>query len=422
MQPQPQVKPATLNRRSAAARLLSLAAALSCAAQPLRLAAHEHGAEAKGQTPPLQTERLALLEGARLALSQGQSQQALQQLERAALMSHDADTEMLRVLAMLQAGEFRNALNFASHTAGAHKDEPEALALYAWLQALSGQAAYAARIVDAGLQRLPQEAHLRALQPLIQQLLDGRWTDISTPRPGPPAFGAALPEQAQALGSGLLLNEGRQALLALPDAGRAWANGRPLWLRNGLGQTQRARLSRLSEHSPATRSSSAGALTDLSDLSTLGLSLLELDTAMTPPAGLPPLSCAARDAFAGSPVAALLYLPGTSSSTAWPAMQLGFVGRLGLVPGQPSLDIALPAQVSAGPVFDQAGRWIGFAQHGEHGVQQQAASLLPLSALNAALAPMLDTPPVQAQALRLSADRLYEQCLPLAVQAFSAPA
>ncbi|MBY0234974.1 MAG: hypothetical protein K2W93_08335, partial [Burkholderiaceae bacterium] len=74
------------------------------------------------------------------------------------------------------------------------------------------------------------------------------------------------------------------------------------------------------------------------------------------------------------------------------------------------------------PVFDQAGRWIGFAQRGGHGMQQQAASLLPLSALNAALAPMLDTPPVQAQALPLSADRLYEQCLPLSVQAFSTAA
>nr|WP_295084980.1 hypothetical protein [uncultured Roseateles sp.] len=414
MHPQPQVKPATLNRRSAAARLLSLAAALSCAAQPLRLAAHEHGAEAKGQNPPLLAERLALLEGARLALSLGQSQQALQQLERAALMSHDADTEMLMVLALLQAGEFRNALNFASHTAGAHKDEPEALALYAWLQALSGQAAYAARIVAAGLQRLPQEAHLRAMQPLIQQLLEGRWTDTSTPRPGPPAFGAALPKQAQALGSGLLLNEGRQALLALPDGGLAWANGRPLWLRNGLGQTQMAQLSRSQSSTSAD-----------STLAALGLNLLNLETPMTPPAGLPPLSCAARDAFAGSPVAAMLYLPDTSSGTAWPAMQLGFVGRPGLVPGQPGLDIALPAQVSAGPVFDQAGRWIGFAQRSGQGSapgQSEGSSLLPLSAVAAALAPLLDAPAVLAQALPLPADRLYEQCLPLAVQAFSAPA
>ncbi|MEL4180579.1 hypothetical protein [Roseateles sp. PN1] len=407
MHPQLEVKAVTLNRRSAAARLLRLAAALSCAAQPLRLAAHVHSDGANGQGARLQVERLALLQSARLALSQGQAQPALQLLERAALMSHDADTEMLMVLAMLQAGEFRNALNFASHTAGAHKDEPEALALYAWLQALSGQAAYAARIIDAGLQRLPQEAHLRTLQPLIQQLLDGSWTDTATPRPGPAAFGAALPQQAQALGSGLLLNEGRQALLALPDGGLAWANGRPLWLRNGLGQTQMAQLSR-----GASNTSTESAL------AALGLSLLNLDTQLTPPAGQPPLRCAARDAFAGSPVAALIYLPDSGTGTAWPAMQLGFVGRMGLVPGQPGLDIALPAQVSAGPVFDQAGRWIGFAQRGGQSIQQQAASLLPLSALNAALAPMLDTPPVQAQALPLSADRLYEQCLPLSVQAF----
>ncbi len=51
----------------------------------------------------------------------------------------------------MQAGEYRRALSFGAHAAGAHRDFPAATALYAWLLYVGGQDAFAARRLDAAL-------------------------------------------------------------------------------------------------------------------------------------------------------------------------------------------------------------------------------------------------------------------------------
>jgi len=56
------------------------------------------------------------------------------------------------VRSQMQMGEYRRALAFASHTAGAHLEAPAAAALYAWLLRAGGQHAYATLVLEAAFQ------------------------------------------------------------------------------------------------------------------------------------------------------------------------------------------------------------------------------------------------------------------------------
>jgi hypothetical protein len=90
-------------------------------------------------------ERAALVADAEQHLAAGDAVAALALLERAALMLHAPDTEMGIERARMQLGEYRRALAFAAHAAGAHRREaPAASALYAWLLHVGGQRAAAA--------------------------------------------------------------------------------------------------------------------------------------------------------------------------------------------------------------------------------------------------------------------------------------
>jgi len=344
--------------------------------------------------PPLgstqETERQALLAAARDALAEGNSQTALDQLDMAAAMSHAADTELLMVQARVQRGDFRQGLTFASHTAGAHLYEPSALAIYGWMLGLSGQGLHALSLIEAGLTRMPDHPQLLTLKQQLALLEAGAAAETSAEasaaRPGPPATGAAVPDHAQAVATGLLIDEGRLALVPLEASQGAAA----LWVRNGLGMARAATLHRR--------------------LDTVGLALLRLDAPITPPAGLAALTRAPRDAFAGSPASTFSHLADPGARPAWPAMHSGFLGRAGMGSTQ-ALGIGLPQGSNGGAVFDQAGRLIGIGLAGTAGPR-----MAPLSALLAELAPEMAAVAVSMDATRCAPDRLYEQALPLTVQ------
>ena len=112
-------------------------------------------------------EREALLAQAERELARGDAASAIGVLDRAAMMLHAADTEMALVRAYLQAGEYRRALAFCAHTAGAHRETAEPSALYAWLLHLGGQSAFARRTLAEA-----RRAHER-----IDSIYEGRKKD-----------------------------------------------------------------------------------------------------------------------------------------------------------------------------------------------------------------------------------------------------
>ncbi|MBT9492715.1 MAG: trypsin-like peptidase domain-containing protein [Paucibacter sp.] len=365
-------------------------ATLACGGALAQGHKHHHGHVHQQASPKAESERLALLQAARTALAAGDSDTALSRLDAAAMISHAADTELLALQAQMQAGDYRGALMFASHTAGAHIHDPEALALYVWMLALGEQRVEARRLLDAGLKRLPENALLLAMHrqlPLAEPAAKAE-TDrqAAAIRPGPLAIGTPVPAHAQALGSGLLLDGGRHALVPLAPSQAA----AQLWVRSGLGHTSAARL--------------------VQTFDSLGLALLSLDTPL--PTAQSTLARAPRDAFAGSPATAFAYLAAPSAQATWPAMHRGFLGRLSAASNQQTLGVELPVAPRGGPVFDQAGRWVGVSVAAQDGEPK----LVNLSTLQAALGPWFEAVPIQPQGLPLALDQQYEQALPLTLQ------
>lgn len=360
---------------------LATAAAALLLASPV--AAHDGAAPARDGTDP----RAALLRTGEAALRRGETEQAIAAFDRAAMMQHAADTELDLVQAYLQAGEYRRALAFAAHVAGAHGDEPAAAAYYAWLLHMGGQGAYARRVLDEARGRHAGDAVLEAAAaqldapaPLASGVLlepghrFAPWT--TTDRPG-----GAIDAAARGVASGILIDDGRRALvpLAAVDAARA------IWLRNGPGETRRADI----------EARDAG----------LGMARLKFSNRFDVKGALP--DPAPRDPFAGSPAIALGYVAAATPS--WPQTTIGFLGRQ--APGLRALGLEVPGDAPGGPVFDSAGRWIGIAQRRPDGV----ATLLPVSALHA-LRGDLPVATDDARPRPVPVDGIYERGLRSTVQ------
>ncbi|MBC8055951.1 MAG: hypothetical protein H7Y61_05185, partial [Rhizobiales bacterium] len=105
--------------------------------------------------PALQQQRALVLRRAEAELALGDTSAAIEAFDSAAMMLHAPDTEMGLVRAYMQAGEYRRALAFCAHTAGAHLESASPAALYAWLLRAGGQKAVADRTLDAALARSP---------------------------------------------------------------------------------------------------------------------------------------------------------------------------------------------------------------------------------------------------------------------------
>ena len=357
--------------------------------------------ESKTLSPVRLQERAGLLASGEAALAQRDAAAAQSAFERAALILHAADTEIALVRAYMQAGDYRRALAFGAHTAGAHLDVAGGSLLYAWLLQVGGQPALAQRLVADVSARLPNDLLAQSVQ---QQLRSGApiaADKLLVPplRLAPYGDSKGLPDTARVVGSAVLTRDGAAALIPvslMPRSGR-------LWLRNGLGKLVKARLDK---RLPGT-----------------GVALLRLERAL-PVAQ--ELSVAARDAFPGSAGFAVEYVSAAHATPAWPVLRAGFLGGVAGASGERLLGIEMPAGARGGPVFDAAGQLTGLALPG--GKNQADDRLIPASQLIKALGPALaerllgvsETLSAGART-RASVDVIYEASLKTVLQVITAP-
>jgi hypothetical protein len=353
--------------------------------------------------PALMDARAAVLRRAESELARGDAAAANESFDRAAMMLHAPDTEMGLVRTYMQAGQYRRALAFCAHTAGTHRESPSAGALYAWLLRAGGQGAFAERVLNETLERSPQDS----VSLEVRRAFATPWPMavgalLQTPhRLAPQAVMApgqdAVPEAARIVSSGVLIRDGTLALV--PNAAVRSAPSGMLWVRNGLGQTTRARVD---EHSKV--------------LEAFGVTVLRLDAALEPP---PSLAVAPREPFAGSPGFAVEYAESGSAVPAWPWLSQGFFGAFPSN-GLRRLGIELADGPHGGPVLDAHGRLAGIALPGA----EREAVMLPASRwqdlpgiATATSPPDAASPTAPARASgTLPADQAYESALRLALQ------
>lgn len=312
----------------------------------------------------------ALLVRAESALEAGDAPAALAAYEQATLVRHAADIEIGWLHAQMQAGEYRRALAFAAHVAGAHRDAATGAALYAWLLHLGAQDVAARGQIATASQRWPGHAALEWARGRIEA---GRSDAGAAPfRIGPRPTGVAVPAAAVAAGGGMLVAP-RRALVPLAGVQGA----RALWLRDGLGRTRRAEIE--------------------AEVPELGLAVLRLDMAID--VALP---ARASQAFPGSPAFAVGFGPATP---AWPQMNLGFLAAV--TDGASARRLGFRS-ASGGPVFDHSARLVGLSLPGT----DAEPSFVPLAQLARWVEPGSAAP----AAPRATPDAVYEAALPISVQ------
>jgi hypothetical protein len=367
-------------------RLMLAAAAL--AARPLAAQVPAWSTEAQLRLfgGPGLAERQRLVQQAESLLAQGDTAGAERGFEQAASTLHSADVEAGLVRTYMQAGEYRRALAFGAHAAGAHREVPAGSALYAWLLHVGGQGVVARRTLDDAIQSFPEDPLLRQAGEQLRQPWPrpfGRLLHAPT-RCAPQTWGAGVPESARVSGTAVLAADGQRALA--PGAGLGLA--RQVWLRNGLGQTVAAQVEARSGQDDD------------------GWVVLRLQSPLPVSVGL---TLAPRAPFAGSPGSLVEYAGDDSATPSWPLLRQGFFGRLLATPGERLLGIEAPPGRRGGPVFDAQGRWVGIARPGIDGRDRLAAADdLPL-----VLAPVSASAPVQQRA---SIDTVYESALRVTLQ------
>jgi hypothetical protein len=348
---------------------------------------------AKTVAPGRLQERASLLASGEQALARRDVDAALQAFDRAALILHAADTEIALVRAYMQGGEYRRALAFGAHTAGAHLDVIGGAALYAWLLHVGGQPAIAQRLMDEAQNRvLPDRTLLNRVEQQLRSgtpLASGAMLTLPT-RLAPYGNSDGLPKTARVVGSGVLLHSGQEALVPLALVPRTGT----LWLRNGLGQLVTARVTQR--------------------LINLGVARLRLGRAL-PVA--PDLWAAERDAFPGSVGYAAEFVAVANAAPAWPVLRTGFLGSASagasVSATQRLLGIDMPPGPRGGPVFDATGRLLGLSLAGAGGAPDRLVTVSALPAeLREALAPQA---PRDTEA-RSAMDKIYEISLKTTLQ------
>ena len=341
-------------------------------------------------TPPVEVSTTglqwpSLLERAEAALEAGDTQTALDALQQAAAQRHSPDIETGLVRAQMQAGEYRRALAFAAHTAGAHPFDGNGIALYGWLLYVGGQPVLAHQLLGAAAQRLPGD-------PAVAATLE-RTQAVAPPSVGsaPPRFrfplrGPTPGSDARWVGSATSVGDGQLALVPL-----AWLEGaQTIWLRDCTGGTYPAELVKREPQ--------------------IGLALLRL---MGVEAGVKSVPAARREAFAGSPAFAFGHVAPAAGMPPWPVMTLGFLAMPRAVQGARPLGFDLSSSSPGGPVFDSSGRWIGVTLPNADGtaslVSAAAARALWEPGEAAGAAPERVTP-------RIAVDELYEAASRLTLQ------
>lgn len=349
------------------------------------------GSAAPFDSAEASTEPQQLVEEAEELLASGRPQGARQILECLATKVHVAAVELVLVRSQMQMGEYRRALAFGAHAAGAHREVPAGMALYAWLPRVGGQEAAASSTLKEALTRAPLDPVLAEARSTlsvpwpraVKLLRQGPW------RVTPYAWGEAVPTGSRLLGSGTLLGGGHAALVPAS----ALEGMRRIWVRNGLGQTSGATVERTLEGTP--------------------LALLRLRAPLAVPA---PVPHATREPYGGSPGFLFEYAASSDSDPAWPLLRMGFLAMAPPGGGPRPLGIEAPSGARGGPVLGADGSLTGIAVADADGQDR----LLPIAALPAEAcgSPMLADPP---GSMRVAPDEAYERGLGIALQVIGLP-
>lgn len=379
-------------RRHFLTGLLGLVAAGPLAASPAtdeKLKAIMQAAAARPPDAGRLREREALLREAEAALAAGDAEKAEQGFDRAAMILHSADTEMGLVRSYMQSGQYRRALAFGAHTAGAHLDVVGGAALYAWLLHAGGQDVIARKLLADAQARAPSQPLVASVARELASGAPHASGDMLLPpaRLAPYGDSAALPRGARLVAAGMLVDEGRMALVPA----RTIAGSRRLWVRNGLGQL-----------APATA---------MPVRSESGVALLRLGS----PLPAPSMGVVPADVFPGSVAFAVAYAQTSDAGAAWPLLRTGFVGAAKGADGDRDLDVSMHRGLApGGPVFDQAGRLAGIALPDGAG-----ARLVAAPRLREAFAGRV-TLPASRDSGRLGPDAVYEAALRSTLQVIAA--
>jgi hypothetical protein len=320
-------------------------------------------------------------------LAAGDAAGALRAFESAASIVHAADVELGLVRSHMQAGDYRRALTFGAHAAGAHRELPGGMVLYAWLLHVGGQRPFAKRMLDEWIVRAPSDAALLQARRELSNPSPRADGVLALPpiRIGPSDASTPVPAGASVVGNAVLLPSGRQAVVPA----QLVAGARRVWIRNGLGRTSAA--------TPSVRQ-------DVVDLI-----LLELDSALDRPVDW---LAAPAPPPAGSPSYLIEYGLSGDAAPAWPILHAGFFGRPREAPSMRPLGIDAPSGPRGGPVFDRYGRVAGIAMTAADG----SGWLLPVSSFvvqpdapGSAVGTAQPTTP-------LALDALYEAALRMSAQ------
>jgi hypothetical protein len=339
---------------------------------------------AQGAMAPLRED---LLRQAEASLANLQAAQALALFEKAALIAHSSDTEMGIVRAHMQAGNYQRAVAFAAHAAGAHLDEVEATALYAWLLWIGGQQSSALRLLDDAKERKPRSGMIASVQ---QQLRSARPLAVM-PSPGsalrllPYGGSAGIAKGAKTIGSGLLCDAGRRVLVPVDTLRRLKTS---VWVRTAIGDFSQATIEQQDSSS--------------------GIGVLKLKKTATNVRD-PVFSGVA--AFPGSIGYVSDFVPASHSNPAWPLLSSGFLGTptTGVSDTKRSIAVGFPDGPRGGPVFDKAGIVVGLALP-NHQMILAPELLKILGGLRVESRAMTDKMPQK------NSDQIYEQSLHNVVQ------
>ena len=353
----------------------ALLAALLAAALPHAAAAATNDAAS----------RAALMEQGAAALARGDADAAARAYEQAASMQHEPDAELALVRSAMQAGRYRQALTYAAHIAGGHKEDADGAALYAWLLWLGGQPDAASRILAAAEPLVVGAAPLRHAR---RAMRDGRIMPATADGDAlfalfSPVSLPALPRanpKASVVASGLLLGDGRQALAPLAPLLQA----RRIRVRDGLGQLRSARIARRIQPE--------------------GLALLEL----AEPLPAPGLFAPDGDPHAGSPAYLADHARSQGGQAAWPRLRHGFLGAPAGERGRNAIGIAPAAGAAAGgPVFNGSGGLAGIAYNAPNGSASFLSAAWLGRRLGMPLAPAAPTP----AGPRIALEQVYENAM-----------